>query len=411
LISELNLKGEQILKDLDDEIISIKTKAFDKSLRTLIPIKILREPYIRDYKKKLEKQLQILFSAIKQIIIVSSKEDINRIINNSFKLYYKRDPIYTLLLMYVPTFVQSVKIKKILTKLERANYRYYKLKILENIAILNYLSKRNINYDLDSNELLGSVFTDENMFNAFLNNYVEHEKKIYSIIKQGGNWKETLSVFDIFSGFSITMIPLYRLTSNIRMNILEDLDNYVRNKLWNIYYKETQCQIYTFKDCQVKNFRHKILYTFPVSPEKVFEKFYDTEILTKTNPERSFKATRLSDNRVRYEVTINILLLQLKIYWEAVSNYIYGENYIFEEWHIENTNYAEYMDGFSLFERTKNNQCRYANITKTFIPNDKLALLGEPVIKQLENISNQNSEKMMKNIYKLIIKENTENST
>ncbi|MHA1751125.1 MAG: hypothetical protein ACTSYZ_02045 [Candidatus Helarchaeota archaeon] len=404
MISELSLKGEIVLRDLENEIIEVKTKAFDETLRTLIPIKLLRSPYIKDYKKKLEKQLQILFAAVKKIM-TSPKQESKKIIKNSFKLYYKKDPINTLLLMYVPSFIQSIKIKEIINKLERANFRFYKLKISETIAILNYLSKKKIDLDQDNNKILASVFPDENMVNAYLNNYIEREKKIYSIIKQGGSWKKTFSFFDAFSGFSITMIPFYRLTSNIRINILEALDNYVRNKLWNVYYKNSSYQIYTFKDCQEKHFRHKILYTFPASPEEVFEKFYDADILTKTNPEKSFKATRLSKNRVRYEITVNLLLLKMKIYWEAVSKYTYGDNFIFEEWHIENSNYGEYMDGFSLFERTKKNHCRYANVTKSFIPNEKLALLGEPVINQLENFSNLNTEQMMKNIYKLIISE------
>ena len=404
MISELNLKGETILRDLETEIIEVKTRAFDRTLRSLIPIKIFREPYLRDYQKKLEKQTEILLAATKKIML-EAKEDRKRIIENSFKLYYKKDPIYSLLLMYLPTYIQSVKIKKILSKLERINFRFYKLKLQENIAILNYLNNTDFDPNLEGNELLASVFPDENMFSAFLQNYVEREKKIYSIIKQGGSLKGTLSVFDAFSGFSITMIPFYRLTTNIRINILEELDNYVRDKIWKVYYKDASTQIYTFKDCQEKKFRHKILYTFPASPEEVFEKFYDTDVLTKTNPEKSFKATRLSKDRVKYEVTINLLIVQMKIYWETVSKYTFGENFIFEEWHIENSNYGKSMEGFCLFERTKNNHCRYANITKSFTPNEKLALLGEPIIRQLEDISNQNSEKMMKNIHKIILKE------
>ena len=125
MISELSLKGEIVLRDLENEIIEVKTKAFDETLRTLIPIKLLRSPYIKDYKKKLEKQLQILFAAVKKIM-TSPKQESKKIIKNSFKLYYKKDPINTLLLMYVPSFIQSIKIKEIINKLERANFRFYK---------------------------------------------------------------------------------------------------------------------------------------------------------------------------------------------------------------------------------------------------------------------------------------------
>ena len=106
---------------------------------------------------------------------------------------------------------------------------------------------------------------------------------------------------------------------------------------------------------------------------------------------------------MKYQITINILLLKLSSYWDAVSEYHFGEDYIFEEWHIENSNYANYMDGFCLWERTPKNHCRFANITKTFIPNDKLALLGDTIINQLEKLSNQNTEKMMINVKKYII--------
>jgi len=406
MISELNYKGETILREIESEISKIKINAFDKTLSSLIPFKLLRDPYIRDFQKQIEKQNQILFAAVKQIM--RNPEDKKRIIKNSFKLYFKKDPIYSILMMYLPDFIKSVKINKILKKLERANYRNYKLKILEILAILKYLNSKEIDLELDKNKLLAQLFSDENVFSAYLNNYIEREKKIYSIIKQGGSWKGTISLLDAFSGFSITMIPLYRLVSNIRKNILEDLDKYVREKIWNIYYKDSSCRIYTFKDCQEMNFRHKILFKFEASPEEVFKKMTDPEILTKSNPQKSFKVTRLSKNRMKYEVTVNILLLKLSIYWETVSKYHFGKDYIFEEWHIENSNYAKYMDGFCLYERTPENHCRYANITKTFIPNEKLALLGEPVINQLEELSNQYTEKMFKNIGKLFLKEKKE---
>ena len=406
MISELKLKGESILKDIEDEIISVKTNAFDKSLRTLIPIKILRDPYIRDYQKKLERQGNIIFAATRQIIMsCDSRKEKIRIIKKSFEMFFKKDPIYSLLLMYIPSFIKSIKINKILNELEKVNFRYYRIKINENIAILEYLSRKQIDFELDENELLNSVFPDENVVNAFLHNYLEKEKMIYSIIKKGGNWKKTFSVFDTFSSFSITMIPLYRLTSNIRMNTLQALDTYARDKMWKIYYKDSSCKIYSFKDCQEKDFRHKILFNFPVSPEIVFEKMTDPEILTKTNPDKTFKVTQIADNRMRYDISINLIIVKMKIYWETVSKFTYNKDFIFEEWHIENSNYAESMDGFCLFERTPNNHCRYANITKTFIPNKKLALLGDVILIQLENISNQNTEKMMKNIGKLIIKE------
>ncbi|MBD3226715.1 MAG: hypothetical protein GF329_00880 [Candidatus Lokiarchaeota archaeon] len=406
--TKLELKGEFILRELEEEILEVKTKAFEKSLKTLIPIKLMRQPYVRDYRKKIEKQKRILFAAIKQII-KSPKEEKRRIVNKSFEMFFKKDPIYSLLLMYLPSFIKSVKISKILDKFKRANYRFYKLKINENIAMQKYISKKNLDFDLDKNELLASIFPDENVMNAYLHNYVEREKRIYSIIKQGGSWKETFSVFDAFSGFSITMIPFYRLTTNIRKNILDALDNYARDKMWWIYYKGS-CKVYTFKDCQEKNFRYKMLYKFPLSPEKVFKKLSDPEILTKTNPEKGFKVTRLSKNRMKYEVSVSFLLLKMKIYWETVSEYTFGEDFIFESWHLENSNYAEVLEGFCLFERTDNNQCRYANVTRKFIPTEKLALLGDTVINQLEKLTNQNTEKMMKNVAKLLAKEKKQNN-
>ncbi|TFF86944.1 MAG: hypothetical protein EU551_00040 [Promethearchaeota archaeon] len=404
MISEIKLKGESILQDIESEIIDIKTNAFEKTLKSLIPIKLLRSPYVRDYRKKIIKQKQILFAALRQIIM-DPEDGRDRIIDKSFNMFFKKDPIYSLLLMYLPSFIKSNKTAKILDKLERANYRFYKLKILENLAILNYLSKKNIDFEKKTDDLLKSVFPDENVMNAYLHNYVEREKRIYSIIKQGGNWKESFSVFDAFSGFSITMIPLYRLTSNIRINLLEALDSYARDKMWKIYYKGSSCRIYTFEECQEKNFRHKILYTFKASPEEVFEKFQDPEILSKTNPEKNFKVTRLSESRMRYEIKTNLLLLSINVHWESVSEYIHDDDFIFENWHIENSNYADYLEGFSLFERTANNHCRYANVTKKFIPSEKIALLGDIVIKQLEKMTNQNTEGMMKNIAKLIMKE------
>jgi len=279
------------------------------------------------------------------------------------------------------------------------------MKILEHIAILKYLSKKEIDFNFEDDELLAQVFPDENVLYAYLLNNIEKEKIIYSIIKKGGNWNETLSIFDAFSSFSITMIPLYRLTSTIRKNILESLDKYIRDKIWSIYYKHSSCRIYTFKDCQELQFRHKILREFSAPPETVFKLLTDPEVLTKTNPEKSFKVTRLADNRMKYEITINLLLLKTKIYWEAVSKYITGENFYFEEWHIENSNYANHMEGFCLFERTPKNTTRYANVTKNFIPNEKLAMLGDVVINQLEALSNLNTEQMMKNIQKLIYSE------
>ena len=157
MISEIKLKGESILQDIESEIIDIKTNAFEQTLKSLIPIKLLRSPYVRDYRKKIIKQKQILFAALRQIIM-DPEDDRDRIIDKSFKMFFKKDPIYSLLLMYLPSFIKSNKTAKILDKLERANYRFYKLKILENLAILNYLSKKDIDFEKETDELLKSVF-------------------------------------------------------------------------------------------------------------------------------------------------------------------------------------------------------------------------------------------------------------
>ena len=79
---------EHILVELEQEIIEEKTKAYRVTLEQIYKLPVILEPFVFDYKKKLERQFDVLFKTAKEIY--SNPAEKEALIRRNFRKYYQK---------------------------------------------------------------------------------------------------------------------------------------------------------------------------------------------------------------------------------------------------------------------------------------------------------------------------------
>ncbi|MHA1648592.1 MAG: hypothetical protein ACTSYB_00235, partial [Candidatus Helarchaeota archaeon] len=103
MLQETVFKGERPLNALEKEIIEKKTAAFESALTSLVPIKMLVYPYVKDYKRKLTKQKDLLIKTAKKII--QDPDQREKYIKKASIQYYRDDPFHALVMLYIPQLI------------------------------------------------------------------------------------------------------------------------------------------------------------------------------------------------------------------------------------------------------------------------------------------------------------------
>ena len=67
MLQEMVFKGEAPLNRLELEIVEKKVEAYEQALTSLVPIKMLIYPYVKDFRRKLLKQKNRLLDTAKKV--------------------------------------------------------------------------------------------------------------------------------------------------------------------------------------------------------------------------------------------------------------------------------------------------------------------------------------------------------
>ncbi|MFX1293359.1 MAG: hypothetical protein ACFFD2_00675 [Promethearchaeota archaeon] len=385
-------KGERPLKALGKEIIEKKTEAFESALASLVPVKILIYPYVKDYRRKLTKQRHLLIRTAKKII--QNPEDQEKYIKKSALQYYRDDPFYALIMLYIPNLIVPMHIQKLLKNFQRRTKRIFKRRVLDIATFLQYIQESEISEEAPDREFFQYIFPKDKLFTAYLRATYDNDKKTLQMLKKGANWRNFYTI-DILNSFSITFIPLYRLFSRIWKRISETMNEYIKTKVLDYYLVDTLSE-HVYNILKEKSYSYLLDEVFPVPPEIVMKDMHNPEFIMRFNPQKGLQVTKCGTNCERYNAIANIILFKLKIKWD--THYRFKGD--IEEWWITNSNYVKTLTGFCVYERTEENYCHFYNITVNVEPAENLEALGAIIIPTLERITKDNTKLMMDNVKK-----------
>ncbi|MHA1269588.1 MAG: hypothetical protein ACTSPY_07340 [Candidatus Helarchaeota archaeon] len=394
---------KSILEDLEKEIIEIEAKAYEVALTQFFPIISIFKHYISEYRRKKTYQSNIIIGTA--IGIYTQPDKRNYLIQIKFTKFYKNDPLYSLLNIYVPSFRTSKNLKTIKKRFKNTLKRFFKRRVVyiynlfkqfERIAPNNYHSR---------NELVRRIFKDKNLFYLYINDNIEIERRKYSIIKKRGDLRCLTPVNIIFDINSLS-IPLYHYLSEVWRIYNETLSSYLKSKIEELYFLKSISK----EDLSIlssRDYRYKLVKEFPRTPKKMLEILHNPKILMENYPDNKLKVEKIASNRLRYTIIEKVPLINVEIRYDFVWewSYIDNTNNIKEKWWIENGNYMKEMTGFAIYEESEGGHCKYADIVAKAILIDKLKPFEHVITPVVENTGKKNLEILMENIYNKLIEE------
>ena len=391
MLQEMLLKGEPSLRALEREIIAKKTEAFESALNSLVPIKLLIFPYVKDFQKKLTKQNQILLQTVKKVL--QNTEDIQNTVEKAADTYYYNNPFHSLVMLYIPRIIVPMHIQKLLKQFESRTKHYFRRRVKDFVAFFRRIEESNLPSCAPDRQFIQYIFPTEAFFTDYLRDQYEYEIKILRLLKKGSDWRN-FTTLDILNSFSISFIPLYRLFSRIWKRISETMEEYMKEKFLDYYLIDLSSHVYDI--LKEKSYRFVLEETFPVDPEFFKQQIHDPAFIMRFNPEKGLKVERIAPQCERYISVSNLLLLKFTIAWDTHYRF---EGPV-EEWWVDNSSYIKTMTGFCIYERTPEGHCHYYSITVIVEPSEKLAAFGDMIIPTLERMTKENTKTMMKNIKK-----------
>lgn len=392
---DLCIPGEDVLEQLEGEIIDEKVRAYQIALDKILPVMPVLQPFISDYKSKLQHQSSILLSTAKQIYANPEKK--RKILRSNFPKYYQHTPLYSILLLRFQTILTPKYIKGILKKLRHVNRRYFRRRVTFLIILFEELSKIQPNSYHNPSEILRRIVIDKKFLIEYIYSYIELEQKKYQIIKKGCDYN-CLSLMDYLNSFTITSVPFYQYVSSIWKTINEVLPKFLESKVTDLYHVNSLADG-ELDIVKSRNYRYKLVKEFPSSPQVMQEIFHDPEILMKHYPSQNILIEKIAPNRLRYTITEKIPLMKIKLKYDLVWRYKGNV----EEWWVENSNHIKKMTGFAVYEETPEGNCRYADVLVEVSLSDQLKPFESMVIPALENMGRKNIEKLMENIYQYLV--------
>ena len=385
-------KGESSLRALEREIIAKKTEAFESALSSLVPIKLLIYPYVKDFRKKLTKQNQILLQTAKKVL--QNSEENQPLIEKAADTYYYNNPFHSLVMLYIPRIIVPMHIQKLLKQFESRTKHYFRRRVKDFVAFFRRIEGSNLPACAPDRQFIQYILPTEAFFTDYLRDQYEYEIKILKLLKKGSNWRN-FTTLDILNSFSISFIPLYRLFSRIWKRISEKMEDYMKNKVVD-YYLIDSLSSHVYDLLKEKSYRFLLEETFPVDPELFKQQIHDPAFIMRFNPEKGLKVERVAPQCERYTSISNLLLLKFTIAWDTHYRF---EGPI-EEWWVDNSSYIKTMTGFCIYEQTPEGHCHYYSITVNVEPSEMIAGFGDMVITTLERMTKDNTKIMMKNIKK-----------
>ncbi|MHA1266585.1 MAG: hypothetical protein ACTSRS_15220 [Candidatus Helarchaeota archaeon] len=399
MLQEVIFKGEVPLNRLELEIIDKKSEAFENALTSLVPIKMLIYPYVKDFRRKLINQKNLLLTTAKKII--QQPELKEKLVKRTEKKYFLESPFHALVMLYIPRIIIPLHIQKILKRFERRTRRYFRQRLRDFIAFLKMVQTSDLSPSAHDKDYWRFAFPDDKQFTGYLRAQYEYDRKILRMLKRGANWRNFYTL-DILNSFSISFIPLYRLFSRIWKRISDTMEEYMKNKVLEFYLVDNLSN-HVYNILKKKSYRFLIEETFPVDPEEFKKTIHEPWFIMQTNPQKGLKVERIHPtgegvhpDGERYTATLMLLFMKMVITWDVY----YRFDGPIEEWWIVNSNYTKSMTGYCIYERTPEGYCHYYSITVKVEPSEKLAALGELIIPALEKMTKENTQIMMQNIKK-----------
>ncbi|NVM31401.1 MAG: hypothetical protein HWN65_21360 [Candidatus Helarchaeota archaeon] len=406
MIQETVFKGERPLNALEKEIVAKKTEAFESALLSLVPIKMLVYPYVKDFKRKLTKQKNLLLKTAKKVL--QDPENEQRLIRKSERQYYFDNPFYSLVMLYIPTIFQPRHIQLLLKKFERRTRRYFRERVRDFVAFLRHIQDSEVPEDAPDKDFWQYAFPEELQFTGYLQAQYDNDRKTLKMLRKGSSWKNFYTL-DVLNSFSISFIPLYRLFSRVWKKINDAMEAFMKNKVLDFYLIDTLSDR-VYRILKEKSYLFKLEETFKVDPEEFIKTIHEPWFIMHTNPQKGLKVERIHPQGTglhpegeRYTATLNLLLMKMVISWDVHYRY---EGHV-EEWWIVKSNYTKSMTGYCIYERTSEGFCHYYSITIKAEPSETLAALGELILPTLERITKGNTQQMMKNIKKYYLEKNS----
>ena len=182
LLQEMLLKGEPSLRALEREIIAKKTEAFESALNSLVPIKMLVFPYVKDFRKKLTKQNQILLLTTKKVL--QNAEGIETIIDKAADTYYYNNPFHSLVMLYIPRIIVPMHIQKLLKQFESRTKKYFQRRVKDFVAFFRRIEESNLPSCAPDRQFIQYIFPTEEFFTDYLRDQYEYEIKILKLLKR-----------------------------------------------------------------------------------------------------------------------------------------------------------------------------------------------------------------------------------
>ncbi len=400
MLQETAFKGEAPLNRLELEIVDKKVEAYEHALNSLVPIKMLIYPYVKDFRRKLLKQKNLLISTAKKI--AKDPENQEKYIKRNAIKYYRDDPFYALIMLYIPRIIIPMHIQKLLKKFEKRIIHYFKRRALDFANFLRGAQDSDeLSEDSPDKDFWQFIFPDEDFFTGYLRSAYDKDRRTLKMLKRGANWRNFYTL-DILNSFSITFIPLYRLFSRIWKQISETMEEFMKTKVLDFYLVDT-LSTHVYNILKEKSYQFLLEETFEVDAQEFMKTIHEPWFIMKTNPQKGLKVERihpdskdLHPDGERYTASLNLLLMKMIIAWDVHYRF---EGSI-EEWWVVNSNYTKTLTGYCIYEPTPEGHCHYYSITVKTEPSDKIAALGELLLPALEKMTKENTQNMMKNIKK-----------
>lgn len=399
MLQEMVFKGEVPLNKLESEIIDKKTDAYESALSSLIPIKMLIYPYVKDFRRKLVKQKKLLIEAAKRVL--QDPENRPTIIKKVEKKYYKESPFYALVMLYIPRIIVPRHIQALLKRFERRTKRYCRQRVRDFTAFLHIIQSSNLNPNSQVKDFWQHVFPMDQQFTGYLRAQYEYDRKILKMFKKGSNWRNIYTL-DVLNSFTVSFIPLYRLFSRIWKKIAASMEDFMKNKILDFYLVDSLSD-HVYNLLKEKSYRFLLEETFAVDPEEFKKTIHEPWFIMQMNTQKGLNVERIRPEGAgvhpdgeRYTASLSFLLMKMIIKWDVHYRF---EGAI-EEWWIVNSNYTKSMNGYCIYERTPEGYTHFYSITAKVEPSEKFAGLGELLMPMLEQISKENTQTMMQNVKK-----------
>ncbi len=406
MLQEMVFKGEPPLNRLEKDVIDKKADAYESALISLVPIKMLIYPYVKDFRRKLVKQKNLLLEAAKKIL--QDPEGKQNIIKKVEKKYYKESPFYALVMLYIPRIIVPRHIQKLLKRFESRTKRYCRQRIRDFTAFLRIIQASDLNPNAQVKDFWQYVFPEDQQFTGYLRAQYEYDRKVLRMFKKGASWRNFYTL-DVLNSFSISFIPLYRLFSRIWKKIAEAMEDFMKSKVLDFYLVDSLSD-HVYNLLKEKSYRFLLEETFEVDPDEFKKTIHEPWFIMQKNPQKGLTVERIHPEGAgvhpdgeRYTAKLSLLLMKMIIKWDVHYRF---EGAI-EEWWIVNSNYTKSMSGYCIYERTPEGHTHFYSITAKVEISEHLAALGELMMPMLEKMSKENTQIMMANVKKYYLEKNS----